>query len=134
MGDLRRKYVQMFLVSLAAAFYDVEDSALQNVDVMTDISMAPTAFTRYTVAPSHLSKSSKYVSHTTYPNQKINMTITRRSSRSKRKNERKNESGRKGTADEEEYLLRSLEKLAARFNALQGEHVLVFVSSLNNVF
>lgn len=41
------------------SFYGVEDSNLQNVDVMTDISMPETAFTRYTVAPSAASKSSK---------------------------------------------------------------------------
>ena len=40
------------------AFYGVEDVDLHNVDVMTDISMAPTAFTRYTVAPSAMSKTS----------------------------------------------------------------------------
>ena len=40
------------------AFYGVEDETLHNVDVMTDISMAPTAFTRYTVAPSAVSRSS----------------------------------------------------------------------------
>lgn len=45
------------------AFYGVEDTDLHNVDVMTDISMAPTMFTRYTVAPSAFSKtSSKCVS------------------------------------------------------------------------
>lgn len=42
-------------------FYGVEDTALHNVDVMTDVSMAPTAFTRYTVAPSTAaSRTSKY--------------------------------------------------------------------------
>ncbi len=47
--------------SILDAFYGVEDTDLHNVDVMTDISMAPTAFTRYTVAPSAASKtSSKY--------------------------------------------------------------------------
>lgn len=44
----------------AEEFFGVEDTALHNVDVMTDVSMAPTAFTRYTVAPSTaLSKKSK---------------------------------------------------------------------------
>ena len=48
--------------SILDAFYGVEDTDLHNVDVMTDISMAPTTFTRYTVAPSAVSKtSSKYV-------------------------------------------------------------------------
>ncbi|KNZ72380.1 Elongator complex protein 1 [Termitomyces sp. J132] len=85
------------------AFYGTEDVALHNVDVMTDISMAPTAFTRYTVAPTTASRSS------------------RRTSRSKRKMERKVGSGRKGTVDEEEYLLKSLTKLAARFATIQEE-------------
>lgn len=43
---------------LTDAFYGVEDMDLHNVDVMTDASMAPTAFTRYTVAPSAMSKTS----------------------------------------------------------------------------
>ncbi|KAF7791354.1 hypothetical protein EIP86_002368 [Pleurotus ostreatoroseus] len=88
------------------AFYGVEDETLHNVDVMTDISMAPTAFTRYTVAPSAVSRSS-----------------SKRSSRSKRKMERKVGSGRKGTVDEEEYLLRSITKLAARFQNTQNDAV-----------
>ncbi|KAI0076404.1 IkappaB kinase complex IKAP component [Panus rudis PR-1116 ss-1] len=85
------------------AFYGTEDAELHDVDVMTDVSMAPTAFTRYTVAPSTASRTSK------------------RSSRSKRKMERKVGSGRKGTVDEEEYLLRSIAKLVGRFNATRNE-------------
>ncbi|CAL1711610.1 unnamed protein product [Somion occarium] len=87
------------------AFYGVEDTDLHNVDVMTDISMAPTAFTRYTQAPSSVSRTSK------------------RSSRSKRKMERKIGSGRKGTVDEEEYLLKSVTKLVGRFNTTQAEAI-----------
>ncbi|KAJ6534029.1 pol II transcription elongation factor [Mycena vulgaris] len=84
------------------AFYGTEEDAnLHNVDVMTDVSMPATAFTRYTVAPTSMSKSSK------------------RTSRSKRKIERK--AGRKGTVDEEEYLLQSVTKLVGRFNATQGD-------------
>lgn len=41
------------------AFYNFDDPTLHNVDVMTDLSMAPTTFTRYTVAPSATSKASK---------------------------------------------------------------------------
>ncbi|KAF5354980.1 hypothetical protein D9756_005531 [Leucocoprinus leucothites] len=85
------------------AFYGTEDPALVNVDVMTDVSMAPTTFTRYTVAPSTASRTSK------------------RSSRSKRKLERKAGSGRKGTVDEEEYLLKSVGKLIERFKNTQDE-------------
>ncbi|KAG6856745.1 hypothetical protein H0H87_001089 [Tephrocybe sp. NHM501043] len=98
------------------AFYGTEDVALHNIDVMTDVSMAPTTFTRYTVAPTAASRSSKM------------------SSRSKRKQERKVGSGRKGTVDEEEYLLKSLTKLTARFATIQDEakgllpHLLQFTS------
>ncbi|KAJ7630747.1 pol II transcription elongation factor [Roridomyces roridus] len=82
------------------SFYEMdEDRNLHNVDAMTDVSMPVTAFTRYTVA--HSSSSSK------------------RTSRSKRKLERK--VGRKGTADEEEYLLKSITKLVGRFHATQGD-------------
>lgn len=41
------------------AFWGTEDIALQNVDVMTDVSMPATAFTRYTVAPTSASRTSK---------------------------------------------------------------------------
>lgn len=84
-------------------FYGAEDVALHNVDVMTDAS-AFTAFTRYTVAPTASAAS----------------RTTKRTSRSKRKMERKVGSGRKGTVDEEEYLLKSLTKLAGRLATAQG--------------
>lgn len=88
---------------ISGEFYGVEDLVVQNVDVMTDAS-AFTAFTRYTTAPT-----TSAVSRT-----------TKRSSRSKRKMERKVGSGRKGTVDEEEYLLKSLTKLAGRLATAQG--------------
>lgn len=54
---------QLVLIVLIDAFYGVEDTALHNVDVMTDASMPMTAFTRYTVAPTATSRvSSKYIS------------------------------------------------------------------------
>ncbi|KAJ3564648.1 hypothetical protein NP233_g8162 [Leucocoprinus birnbaumii] len=93
----------LFFWLTSDAFYGTEDPALANIDVMTDVSMAPTAFTRYTVAPSTASRTSK------------------RSSRSKRKLERKVGSGRKGTVDEEEYLLKSVGKLVERFKITQDE-------------
>lgn len=49
------------------------------------------------------------------------MSVFRRSSRSKRKLERKVGSGRKGTVDEEEYLLKSVVKLVDRFKITQGK-------------
>ena len=49
----------MTILLLEDAFYGTEDTSLHNVDVMTDVSMAPTAFTRYTIAPSATSKASK---------------------------------------------------------------------------
>ncbi|KAI6112013.1 pol II transcription elongation factor [Pisolithus croceorrhizus] len=85
------------------SFYGTEQANMHNIDVMTDISMAPTAFTRYTVAPTTTSKASK------------------RSSKTKRKMERKVGSGRKGTVDEEEYILKSVTKLVARCGVLQAD-------------
>ena len=46
-------------VFVSDAFYGDDDVDLHNIDVMTDISMAPTAFTRYTAAPSTASKKSR---------------------------------------------------------------------------
>lgn len=47
-----------FLIFCVDAFFGVEDTTLQNVDVMTDVSMPYTAFTRYTVAPTATSRAS----------------------------------------------------------------------------
>ncbi len=95
---------------LTEEFYGTEDLAVHNVDVMTDAS-AFTAFTRYTVAPT-----------TSAPSR----ATTKRSSRSKRKMERKVGSGRKGTVDEEEYLLKSLTKLAGKLSEAQGASPLIY--------
>ena len=45
---------------------------------------------------------------------------TRQSSRSRRKAERKVGSGKKGTVDEEEYLLQSIVKMCSRLATVQG--------------
>jgi elongator complex protein 1 len=49
------------------------------------------------------------------------MNLNRKSSKTRRKMERKVGSGRKGTVDEEEYLLNSLTKLVGRFNITRGK-------------
>jgi hypothetical protein len=42
-------------------FYGNEDEiGMHNVDVMTDVSAPATAFTRYTIAPTSASRTSKY--------------------------------------------------------------------------
>jgi len=86
-------------------FYGDEDESgiIHNVDVMTDVSAPATVFTRYTIAPTSASRAS------------------RQTSRSKRKMERKVGSGRKGTVDEEEYLLKSVTKLVDRFLMTEAE-------------
>ncbi|KAK7057777.1 polymerase II transcription elongation factor [Favolaschia claudopus] len=99
---LRIRELRVKKVEEPETFYGLaEDTNLHNVDVMTDVSMPATAFTRYTVAPTSMSKSSK------------------RSSRSKRKIERN--AGRKGTVDEEEYLLKSVTKLVGKFQTTQAD-------------
>lgn len=60
----------------------------------------------------------------------INACRDRRSSRSKRKLERKVGSGRKGTVDEEEYLLKSVTKLTTRFDGTQGASQVPSVTAL----
>jgi elongator complex protein 1 len=86
---------------MSDVFYGEDNPALADVDVMTDVSQPGTAYTRYTVAPTTASR-----------------TSTKRSSRAKRKADRN--TGKKGTAEEEEYLLRSVCKLVARFAASSG--------------
>ena len=98
----------VYIFIVAEEFYGTEDLAMLNIDVMTDAS-AFTAFTRYTVAPTTSGQS---------------RATTKRTSRSKRKMERKVGSGRKGTVDEEEYLLKSLTKLAAKLSEAQGASLL----------
>ncbi|KAI6009884.1 pol II transcription elongation factor [Pisolithus marmoratus] len=98
LGELRIRKVQE-----PDSFYGTEQANMHNIDVMTDFSMAPTAFTRYTTAPTTASKASKH------------------SSKTKRKMERKVGSGRKGTVDEEEYILKSIAKLVARCGVTQVE-------------
>ena len=65
-GKFLKLWMQTLLVyafTSQDSFYGTEDTNLHNVDVMTDASMPFTAFTRYTVAPTSISKTSKYVSH-----------------------------------------------------------------------
>jgi hypothetical protein len=112
----------VYLNAFLDAFYGTDDPTLHNVDVMTDISMPATTFTRYTAAPSTVSRTSKYVD-TNVQGDSLVHTTYRRSSRSKRKLERKVGSGRKGTVDEEEYLLKSITKLVGRFNTTRGKFV-----------
>ncbi|CED83780.1 IkappaB kinase complex, IKAP component [Phaffia rhodozyma] len=90
------------------AFFMQDDPALENIDVMTDATQA-TAFTRYTVAPSTV---------LTRMTGMTGMTKASSSKRSKRKNERKKAGGRKGTVDEEMYLLGSFSRLVEKFKAL----------------
>ncbi|KAG8817137.1 hypothetical protein FRC17_000043 [Serendipita sp. 399] len=86
------------------AFFGVEDLSLHNVDVTTDVSTPISTFTRYTVAPTSTSRS-----------------ISKRTSRSKRKLDMKNAAGRKGTIEEETYILASWTKLSIRLVGLQNE-------------
>ncbi|KAG8966010.1 hypothetical protein FRC05_002930 [Tulasnella sp. 425] len=86
---------------------DGERSAnLQDVDVMTDAgsTVAGTIFTRYTAAPSSGTKKSKV------------------SSKNSKKRARK--TGRKGTVEEEEYILLSIGKMPGRLEAIQGKFII----------
>lgn len=47
--------------------------------------------------------------------------------------ERKVGSGRKGTVDEEEYLLKSITKLVGKFTAMQGKLSLTPIVTINSL-
>ncbi|KAG8994650.1 hypothetical protein FRB94_009752 [Tulasnella sp. JGI-2019a] len=86
------------------AFFGLDEPQnLQNVDVMTDAaSTVGTTFTRYTVAPSTAaSKKSKA------------------SAKSRQKAARKK--GRKGTVEEEAYILESITKMPSRLDEVKGQ-------------
>ena len=53
--------------SCSDGFYGTEDINLHNVDVMTDVLMAPTTFTRYTMTASTALRTSNFVSFFTSP-------------------------------------------------------------------
>ncbi|KAG8894053.1 hypothetical protein FRC01_013183, partial [Tulasnella sp. 417] len=100
----RLKELRVKKVTDPDGFYnpDGERTAnLQDVDVMTDAgsTVAGTTFTRYTAAPSSGTKKSKV------------------SSKNSKKRARK--TGRKGTVEEEEYILLSIGKMPARLEAIQ---------------
>lgn len=124
-----------------------DDPALENIDVMTDATQA-TAFTRYTQAAStvltrmtghtqfvqSLSSSLEIASLLRRLNSLTDSSLSppslsacRKSSstsKNKRKNDRKRLGGRKGTVDEEEYLLGSFARLVEKFKLMIGESVL----------
>ncbi|KIM33145.1 hypothetical protein M408DRAFT_149581 [Serendipita vermifera MAFF 305830] len=107
--QLKKQYSRLQELRLAKsenpdAFFGVEDLSLHNVDVKTDVSTPFTTFTRYTKAPTSASRS-----------------VSGRTSRSKRKLDMKNAAGRRGTAEEETYIMTSWGKLACRLEALQSE-------------
>lgn len=79
------------------------DGGLDNVDVMSDTSTQITQFTRYTAALSaHTSASSSHRSRN---------TAWRASNERKKKEQRKKDTGRKGSVYEENYLFDSLQRL-----------------------
>ncbi|KAG8958698.1 hypothetical protein FRC03_008908 [Tulasnella sp. 419] len=84
------------------SFFGNEDSGLHEVEMMTDAgTTVGTTFTRYTAAPSTASKKSRV------------------SAKTKRKLSRNR--GKKGTAEEEEYIMQSIVKLVGRLQGLQAE-------------
>ncbi|KZT60539.1 IkappaB kinase complex, IKAP component [Calocera cornea HHB12733] len=103
-----------------AGFYndDGDNPALHNVDVQSSASTVATNFTRFTVAPTALSGATG--------------VSTSKSAKGRRKDARKRLSGKRGSVDEELYLVSSVAKLVARLNTVQGDvarlmpHLVVF--------
>jgi elongator complex protein 1 len=112
-----------------------DDPALENIDVMTDATQA-TAFTRYTNAASTvLTRMTGHTQSVPFPPfppfspadsrlcliSPLNCRKSTSTAKNKRKNDRKRLGGRKGTVDEEEYLLGSFARLVEKFKAMIGE-------------
>ncbi|ORY20535.1 putative Pol II transcription elongation factor [Naematelia encephala] len=90
-------------------FYIVDNEpALEGVDVATNATTTASAFTRYTVAPTVFSQSTK---------------ITGQTAKSRHKPSRRRAAGRKGTVDEYEYLLGSLGRLVIRVDEKSSEAI-----------
>lgn len=103
---------------LSDSFYMTEGD-LHNVEMMTDAgdSVMSTAFTRYTAAPSATSRGSRYILLSLLVDYILNHVL-RQTSKSKKKADRKR--GRKGTVDEEEYIVASIAKLVGRLDQIRG--------------
>lgn len=97
-----------------------DDPLLHNVEMMTDAGdSVVSAFTRYTAAPTATSKASKYVDQSDRQISFDSLTTYSRTRTNKsRKTERKR--GKKGTVDEEEYIVASFVKMVARLDHLQS--------------
>ncbi|KZO97412.1 IkappaB kinase complex, IKAP component [Calocera viscosa TUFC12733] len=92
-----------------SGFYndDNDNPLLHNVDVQSSASTVATNFTRYTLAPSAFSG--------------VTGVSTSKSAKGRRKDARKRLSGKRGSVDEEMYLVSSVAKLVGRLNGLQAD-------------
>jgi elongator complex protein 1 len=131
------------------AFFMQDDPALENIDVMTDATGA-SEFTRYTNNAStvltRFTGMTKYVFLAALvvslpsidrllsrPPRDL-LRTTNQSSKMKRKNARKAASGRKGTVDEELYLLGSFARLVDKFKTLIGASCIAILTSRMRAF
>ncbi|KAL7421377.1 putative elongator complex protein 1 [Cryptotrichosporon argae] len=105
----RLKELQRVRLEDPDTFYIVEhEFDMENVDVATNATTVATAFTRYTVAPTVFSQSTK---------------MTGQTNKTKHKPSRRRQAGRKGTVDEYEYLLASLGRLVLRAEEKSAEAI-----------
>lgn len=105
----------MLTTVLTVAFFGGESVAAQGADIPDNISLAPsmtstsasTFLTRYTGRSAGTGT--------------INTATTRKTSKNRRREERKRARGKKGTVYEEEYLVNSVGRLVERINSVGDE-------------
>lgn len=95
------------------AFYSGDPSATVEGDIPDDVSLAPTDTS--TSGETFLTR------YTGRSNSTLNTQTTRRTSKHKRREERKRARGKKGTIYEEEYLVNSISRLIERMNSINDD-------------
>lgn len=95
------------------AFYAGDPSAGADVDIPDDISLAPTE-----ASTSGGTFMTRYTNRSTGT---LNSQATRRTSRGRRREERKRARGKKGSVYEEEYLINSIGRLIERLNDVNDD-------------
>jgi elongator complex protein 1 len=89
------------------AFYE----GVEDANIPDNISLAPTDTT----------SGGTFMTRYTNRSGTVNTQTTRKTSKNKRREERKRARGKKGTVYEEEYLVNSIERLIERINSMQDE-------------
>ncbi|KAG0223795.1 hypothetical protein BGW42_005533 [Actinomortierella wolfii] len=111
LAEVREIRIQKMLAAQAAAAASEmgHDDLLDNVDMMSDTTSMVSGFSRYTKANTVMTKNTNSSRQSAY------------TARLRRRQERKRQTGKKGSIFEEEYLIGSLRKLILRIDAFKTD-------------